>query len=77
MGAVVAGQELNEVQLEQERVPGPSALDDYLFDLRGYLVVQNAIDQQQLAAVGAPVIPQRSPRGRLTMTPDDRAAVTS
>ena len=53
MGAVVAGQELNTVQLEQQRVPGPSALDDYLFDLRGFVVVQNAIDQQQLAALEA------------------------
>src|SRR5579875_1120232 len=31
----------------------PSALDDYLFDLRGYLILENAVDERLIADLNA------------------------
>lgn len=34
-------------------MPQPTAMDDYLFDLRGYLILRNAVDAEHVAALNA------------------------
>lgn len=58
--------------------PRPSELDDYLFDLRGYLLIENAIDERLLLALDETIdaIPPLEPMGwcgntqRRDYTPD-------